>query len=156
MKDQPASPSDLRAHAMRLLARREYSVRDLRDRLCAKWPGQDGISRLADELVEALVMEGSLSDERFVESFVRSRLQRSQGPVKIRAELRKHQIPMDLVDAALEREMEDWVEYASAWLARHHEGALAYEDRAKFYRRLLNRGFSHEQAMRALEQYNPA
>lgn len=137
---------------MRLLARREYAVSELYDRLCTKWRGEADIDRLADELVKDLVNEGSLSDQRYVTAFVRSRIQRSQGPVKIRAELRQRQLPDALIEQALEQESEVWVGLAAAWLARQHGATLEFEDRARFYRRLVNRGFSHEQAMSALNR----
>jgi regulatory protein len=151
-----SSPADLRAQAMSLLARREYAVAELRDRLHAKCQGQDGVESEIGDLLAELIAEGSLSDERYVESYVRSCRQRSQGPMKIRAGLRQRQLPGELVDAALEQDPGAWVGVASAWLARHHEGVLAYEDRAKYYRRLLNRGFSHEQAMQALDAHRSA
>lgn len=138
---------------MRLLAQREYAVAELHGRLCGKWPGEEGIHDLADELVADLVNEGSLSDQRYVDGFIRSRRQRSQGPVKIRAELRQRRLSAELIDAALNQDLDYWVEVAAAWLARQHDGTLDYDDRARFYRRLINRGFSHEQAMQALDQH---
>lgn len=137
---------------MRLLARREYAVSELHGRLCTKWRDAKEIHQLADELVEDLVSEGSLSDQRYVNAFVRSKILRSQGPVKIRAELRQHQLPDALIEQALEQETEVWVDLAAAWLARQHGATQKFEDRARFYRRLINRGFSHEQAMRALDR----
>lgn len=137
---------------MRLLARREYAVGELHGRLCTKWRGEEGIQQLADELVDDLVNEGSLSDQRYVAAFVRSKRQRSQGPVKIRAELRQRQLSDALIEQALDQESEIWVDLAAAWLARKHDGELEFEDRARFYRRLVNRGFSHEQAMCALNR----
>jgi regulatory protein len=154
--DRAFNPTDLRAYAMRLLAQRDYAVHELHGKLCAKWPGEAGIHELADQLTAELVSEGSLSDQRFAESLVRSRLQRSQGPVKIRGELRQHKLASELVDAVLDQDANSWVEIASAWLNRQHPGSLTFEDRGRYYRRLLNRGFSHDQAMRALEQHNPA
>jgi regulatory protein len=150
MADKTASGSDLRAYAMRLLSRREYAVRELHSKVCNKWRGQDDIEFLADQLVDDLQQEGSLSDERYVEAFVRSRRQRSQGPLKIRAELRQKQLPDSLIEQYLDSEEQQWLDLASAWLARQDTGNLDFEGRAKFYRRLINRGFSHDQAMSAL------
>ena len=137
---------------MRLLARREYAVSELHSRLCTKWRGEEGIQSLADELVDELVNEGSLSDQRYVAAFVRSRLQRSLGPVKIRAELRQRQLPDALIEQELDQGTEVWVDLATAWLVRQHCGELGFEDRARYYRRLVNRGFSHEQAMGAIDR----
>ena len=46
------------------------------------------------ELLDALVEENLLSDERFTESFVRFRVQRYQGPLKIKAALRTKGVPI--------------------------------------------------------------
>jgi len=139
---------------MRLLAQREYSVKELHARLCTKWRDAEDIVQLADQLVDDLVTEGSLSDQRYVAAFVRSKEQRSQGPVKIRAELRQRQLSEDLIAQDLEQDFEVWVDRAFAWLSRQHSGELQYEDRARYYRRLVNRGFTHEQAMSALSRYS--
>lgn len=152
MSDKPIAINDLRVYAMRLLARREYAVGELRGRLCTKWRDEEGIRQLADELVDDLVNEGSLSDQRYVAAFVRSRMQRSQGPVKIRAELRQRQLSDALIEQALDQETEVWVDLAASWLGRQLGGPMEFEDRARYYRRLVNRGFSHEQAMIALDR----
>lgn len=154
-RDDPGetpSASELRAFAYRLLGRREYSVFELRQRLLQKWSDVDGIESLADELLDALVAENLLSDERFVESFVRSRIARHQGPLKIRAELRDKGVGDALASAELEARAGDWASLAAEWLARQHHGPVDFETRAKLYRRLANRGFSHDQAMAAIDR----
>jgi regulatory protein len=135
---------------MRLLGQREYAVGELHNRICAKWQAEENIRELADELVAELVSEGTLSDQRFVEAFVRSRQSRNQGPLKIRSELRQRQLPAELIEAALDQDIDFWAEIASAWLARKLNDKLNYDEKARYYRRLINRGFSHEQAMLAL------
>lgn len=138
---------------MNLLARREYAVKELQGRLCVKWRGVEGIRELADELVADLEDEGVLSDQRYAAAFVRSRQQRSQGPVKIRAELRQRQLPDSLIEEALHQDSAYWIDLAANWLLRQHGREFEFEDRARFYRRLVSRGFSHEQAMGALGQH---
>lgn len=140
----------MRAFAYRLLGRREYSVFELGQRLRQKWRSADGIEGLVEQLIEALAEENLVSDQRFTESFVRSRLQRHQGPLKIRAELRNKGLSDALVSAELANYSEQWPELAREWLARQHPGPLDFDARKKFYRRLANRGFTHEQAMDAL------
>ncbi len=139
---------------MSLLGRRDYAVLELYGRLCAHWRGEEGIQQLASQLVEDLVSEGALSDQRYVASFVRSREQRSQGPIKIRAELRQRKLPLDLIEQALERDSEYWIDLAASWLARQNKTELKFEDRARCYRRLVNRGFNHEQAMNAISRHS--
>lgn len=144
------SANELRAFAYRLLGRREYSVFELRQRLLQKWGEAADIGVLADDLLEALVQENLLSDERFVESFVRSRVSRHQGPLKIRAALREKGVDDALISAELDARSETWVDLAAEWLGRQHHGPLDFETRGKLYRRLANRGFTHTQAIDAL------
>ena len=92
----------MRAFAYRLLGRREYSLFELRQRLVRKWPSETDIDRRAADLVDALASENLVSDERFAESFVRSRIQRHQGPVKIRAEMRTRGVPDSLIAQELQ------------------------------------------------------
>jgi regulatory protein len=138
----------MRAFAYQLLGRREYSLAELSARLKKKWPEADGISTLVQQLAE----ENLVSDERFVESFLRSRVQRLQGPLKIRAELRGKGIDESLISEALESPSVSWRELAGQWLDRQQAGELGLKEKQKYYRRLVSRGFTHGQAMDAVNQ----
>ena len=146
--EQP-SAGEVRSFAYRLLGRREYSVYELGQRIHRKWPQLE--SAAVDDLLDALVAENLLSDERFTESYVRMVIQKQQGPLKIRAGLRSRGVPDSLISPELERHAGLWAGLAADWLQRQHPGPLDFEGRGKFYRRLLNRGFSHDQAMEALD-----
>jgi regulatory protein len=144
--DRAPSSAEMRAFAYRLLGRREYSLHELEQRLRQKWPEAAEIG----ELVEALAGENLVSDERFTESFVRSRIARHQGPRKIQAELRGKGVSEHLVAKELDRQAGAWTDLARDWLRRQHPGELDFAARQKYYRRLCNRGFTHDQAMDAL------
>jgi len=144
------SAGELRAFAYRLLGRREYSTFELEQRLRLKWTGLE--PGAVEALLEALAAENLLSDERFTESLVRSLVQRQQGPLKIRAALRAKGVTDALIARELERYTGQWVDLAAHWLARQHSGPLDFDARQKYYRRLVNRGFTHDQAMDALNQ----
>jgi len=152
--DSPQAPSasELRAFAYRLLGRREYSVCELRQRLLQKWRDAGDVEAAVEELLVALQDENLLSDERFVESFVRSRVGRFQGPLKIRAELRERGVDEALVSGELEARSGEWADLATEWLARQHNGPVDFDTRGKLYRRLANRGFTHDQAMAAIDR----
>jgi len=138
----------MRAFAYRLLGRREYSVFELDRRIRQKWPEATGVG----ELVEALLAENLVSDERYTESFVRFRLQRFQGPQKIKAALRSKGVSDTLISRELDAHSEEWSELAVQWLQRQHGGAIDFEDKKKYYRRLMSRGFTHSQAMDAVNR----
>ena len=145
---QQPSAGEIRAFAYRLLGRREYSVLELDQRIRRKWPQLE--STAVDGLIGALVEENLLSDERFAESFVRSTLQRHQGPLRIRAALRARGLSDAVIAGQLDQHSGQWSELAAEWLRRQHPGPLDFDARKKFYRRLVNRGFTHDQAMDAL------
>lgn len=138
--------SEIMEYAGRLLARREYSVGELRRKLARRWPGSDEI----EPAIERLLEDGLLSDRRFAEAFARSRVARFQGPRKIRAELAGRSVSETDIEAALQEVGGSWTDLASEWLARQGGDTSDYDGRARYYRRLLNRGFTHDQAMNAL------
>ena len=65
--------------AMNWLSRREHSQLELRDKLAKR----DVPADVIDATVIALVADGLLSDDRFAEAFVASRVRKGQGPVGI-------------------------------------------------------------------------
>jgi regulatory protein len=133
--------------ALRYLARREYAVEELRHKLVAR--GAD--SGIVGAVINGLVEENLLSDERFTEMYVRTRIRALFGPLKIRAELRGRGV----TDAMIARHMPDgdeaWFDPATEWARKKCHGELDYAARGKIYRSLMNRGFTHEQANVAIE-----
>lgn len=150
MSDTPAGQvtvADARAYAYRYLGAREHSCQELRDKLQRRGVPQDIAYMAVDELAE----EGLVSDRRYAESFTRSRVERHQGPFKIRAELRKRGVPDDLAEQALAAHESDWRELALQWARKRLRGRLDQKEKARLYRGGCNRGFSHEQMMRVIE-----
>ena len=126
--------------------RREHSEGELRRKLHAKWPEYDEI----DSVVEKLLEEGFLSDERYCAAFIRSRVARLQGPRKIRSELSRKLVADSHIEQSMAEADIDWRDLAVQWLSRQKKLANDYEMKAKYYRRLVNRGFTHDQVMDAL------
>jgi len=89
---------------MNLLARREHSTRELKRKL--KVRGMEGA--VVDQALAALQEERLLSDERFVEMLVHSRIGKGQGPLRIQAELREHGVSDELVSAAVDVNDPQW------------------------------------------------
>ena len=88
----------VRKRALSMLARREHSGAELRAKLAA----QGFPSDIIDDALSDLNRSGWLSDERFVEAFVRVRSERGYGPVRIRAELRERGIDDELTAVHLD------------------------------------------------------
>ncbi len=78
-------PGDVRRAAMDLLARREHTRKELARKLSKKFRA---VPEIVEEELDKLKAEGLQSDARLAEVFIRSRVSRGQGPVKIKMELR--------------------------------------------------------------------
>ncbi|WP_210725871.1 regulatory protein RecX [Modicisalibacter radicis] len=141
------SESTPRDDAIRLLARREYSRAELAGRLAARHHDAESVQQTLD----ALEAEGLQSDARFAESFVRSRLARGQGPMKVRAGLNERGIDRELARTALDEAGTDWPALACEVLAKRFDGPGATpRERARRERFLAGRGFDFEQMKYAL------
>ena len=139
--------SEVRDIAMRYLGRREYAVEELRIKLLQR--GAD--SEITDQVVSDLANENLVSDQRFTEMYVRMQIRRLFGPMKIRGVLRSRGIADRLINEAMPDSSDVWFEAASQWASKRCRGDLDYTERAKIYRSLMNRGFSHEHANVALD-----
>ncbi len=140
--------AEIRDIAVRYLSRREYAIEELRQKLLQR--GAD--SGITENVVIGLVDENLLSDQRFTEMYVRMRMRRLFGPMKIRAELRGRGISDTLISELMPSGEDDWFDAASLWAGKRCRGELDYAGRAKIYRSLVNRGFTHEQANIAIER----
>lgn len=128
---------------MDLLARREHSAKELRTKLLVREFDRDEV----DAAIERLIDDGLLSDERFAEAFVASRVRKGQGPLRIRGELEQRGVADGLIEASLGRVDVDWNEVARDVHDRKYGGAAPadYHERARRSRFLQYRGFTGEQ-----------
>lgn len=128
--------------ALGMLARREYSQRELRTRL--ERAGCDEAESQA--AIDALRGHGYQDDQRFGEMLVRTRVAQGYGPTRIRAELKTHA----LTDAAIRELIDvaevDWTALARAQLHKKYGARPAgdYTERGKRAAFLLRRGFAAE------------
>jgi len=132
----------LLASGMRLLAMREHSEKEMKDKLNAK----SGSPSIVIDVVEQLLENSYLCDKRFAESYVRARRNRGFGPVKIRAELKNKGIDSFLVDAHLDPASSQWFEMAEVQYQKKfaNQVMLSYSDWTKRARFLQGRGFTME------------
>lgn len=132
----------VREGALRLLARREHSRRELEQKLARRGWEEALIASCLDELALA----GLQSDERFAESFARARIDRAYGPLRIRAELAQRGIDRSLAQAVLRTLAPDWLAVAADWYERRwgQEPPADLRDKARRQQALARRGFTHE------------
>ena len=144
---QADTPQELRARALRLLARREHSRAELARKLA---PHAESPAAL-EALLEALVARKHLSDERYAEQRVHS-LTRKYGAGRILQELRAKGIDDEAAGRVAARAAAGELERARAILARKYRTPEASrEERARRTRFLLSRGFGHDVVRRALD-----
>ena len=137
MKDEADSPVELRARALRLLARREHSRSELARKLAPRAESTQAL----DGLLDLLEQKKQLSNQRFAAERARV-LSRKYGAARIRQDLKARGVDAETV-ASISSEGD--LEQARAILARkYREPAATREERAKRMRFLQSRGFSSE------------
>ena len=137
--DRFADPKETRKKAMDLLARREHAF----DELCRKLEKAGFDADVTVDAVQRLRDEGLQSDERFVESFVQSRLNQGKGPGRIRAELGQKGVRDAVVEEALSNSGADWYRMAREIRAAKFgaESPSDFKEKARQMRFLQYRGF---------------
>ncbi len=162
--------SAIRMSAMNFLARREHSIAELRRKLLVKFNTQrtserfleknvlensDESEQLIEQSIESiiedaieqvlqqLIADNLLNEQRFTESFIRSRINQGKGSVKIRLDLYERGISADLIDDFLDESFQFWQDYILA--AKEKRFGLAkpkdYKEQCKQSRFLQQRGF---------------
>jgi regulatory protein len=146
----PAAPRSAYETAVGLLARREQSRRELRDRLERKGYG----AAESDAALDRLVAEHYQDDARFGAMLVRARVAQGYGPARLRAELGSHGLPDALIRELVAQADVVWFERARAQLRKHFPGAEATDGdgRARQAQYLLRRGFDGAIARRAVDR----
>jgi regulatory protein len=142
LTETEASAAAVRKQALSMLARREHSGAELRAKLAAKgFPAQ-----IIDDALTDLNRAGWLSDERFVEAFIRARAERGYGPVRIRAELKERGVGDDVIAAHLDARDSQWLVRLRKVRAKRFaaERPQDFAAKARQMRFLQARGFSAE------------
>ena len=131
------SAAELRARALRLLARREHSRDELARKLSPHAESQEAL----ESVLDVLVSKKFLSNERFAE--VRAHwLARKYGAAKIRQDLKAKGVEDELVERV---SSEGELERAQVILSRKYRvPATTREERARRARFLQGRGFSSD------------
>ena len=135
----------VRRAAMNLLARREQSFHELFTKLAQKHPELDK-SQVILPALERLRDENLQSDERFVESYVRYRLIRGNGPLKITIELRQKGVNENLIRGGVYADNIKWNVHCSEVLFKKFgsDNLDSQKVKQKCYLFLSRRGFDGE------------
>lgn len=140
--------SRLRSYAFAVLTRREYSKKELIEKLCLYAQSRDEVLALVEEFAAANYQ----SDQRVAEMTLRSQMQRGKGPQRIKQSLKSK----DLDQAYIQDELEqiDWLKQAYQLKVKKYGPAVATDPKlkAKQARFLLYRGFQMDVVMKAIRQ----
>lgn len=132
--------SELRARAIRLLARREHSRAELARKLA-----EYGTAEEIDDVLQSLTDTGLLSDARYAEAYVRGHAARF-GAARLRQTLRQKGIAGDLIEAQLggADAGDELARARGVWSRKYGTPPADAREWAKQARFLQSRGFSTE------------
>jgi len=149
----PLTREALHGRALAMLARREHSAGEIRDKLHEI----GGDAGMIDAVIVELQERKLQSDERFAESFVRSRAERGYGPRVIEMALRERGIDKESACIALEGSGYDWRAQAVDVCRRRFGRSPASnpKERARQLRFLQYRGFAGSEVSAALKGQLP-
>lgn len=92
--------------AVRMLAAREHSTSELKQKLTRKYKDSEAVSSVVEELLD----QGLVDDNRFIKVLVHSRINKGYGPFYIQQEMRSKG-----VDPRQAERLEEWCN--TDWLA---------------------------------------
>jgi regulatory protein len=145
--ERAGDPQSARSTAVSLLARRDFASGELRGRLERKGFDAAVVASTISELLE----EHALDDARYTMNYVSYEAARGRGPLRIAAELKALELPVELIDTALAQ--------GPDWRVLAHEvrsGKFGLErpsdwtEKARQARFLQYRGFSSDHIRSAL------
>jgi regulatory protein len=135
---------------LEMLARREHSAWELERKLVVRGYALDLIHAALAELGEANLQ----SDRRFTENYIRSRTERGFGPRRIALELKSRGISDALIADCLAEEVSHWDRRAREVRGKRfgQTPPHSHQEQARQERFLHYRGFTPEQASRAVSE----
>lgn len=102
--------------ALRRLAQREYGEEELRRKLSSYAENAADVETVIAQVKQA----GQLSDDRFIEAYIQSRVRRGFGPIRICAELREKGISEDELEGPLAVWKSSWLSLAKRVLEKKY------------------------------------
>lgn len=153
--------SDIRLAGMDLLARREHSSQEVVTKLKRRFGKRLEDADLLHDVVDQLVHEGLLSDERYAASMARQLVNRGSGPSKVAYELRQKGCDPDVALTDAFPDGVDWFAIAEKVFnqkfgtkAMPEQWDLKQKERAKRGRFMASRGFAPSHFMHLLDTSN--
>lgn len=145
-----AELNKLRATALAWMGRQEYYEHKFRQKL----KQNEATDEQIELIVEEFCQNNWLSEQRYCDYFVRSRINKGQGKMRIRADARQKRLDEDCLNQSLGENEVDWFELACAtYDKRFGDKPIAdMKDKAKRLRFMQYRGFSMDEVNHAMAQ----
>ena len=147
---KPTAPRSLLSQGVAFLSRREYSRRQLRERLLERIDGQSQTADDVDRALDTLESKGYLSDERFAQALCRTRAKR-YGNARLTIELRQAGVAPEIARKALQEQSDEYDRALDAWRKRFRTAPDSDKERARQVRFLGARGFPYDVIRRVLD-----
>lgn len=144
-----ADPAVVRAKAMDLLARREHSRLELRQKLIQRGYPPAQIDPVLDRLAE----ERLLDEGRYAELYASTRADKGYGPLRIARELRERGVPDEQVTASLAALETFWLPKLRELHRKRFKSRIPADaaERMRQIRVLRQHGFTLDQIKRLFE-----
>ena len=165
--DYQQALKDCRRAMMNMLARREHSAQELRQKSKEKFHAQPhrfaalqsfdhhGISDIIDDAILKLQEDGLQNDERFTDCYIRARAALLYGPERIKAELFKKGVSQTVISTQMQTSEIDWQWSLQLALDKKCQGspaALEINEQRKLMAYLARRGFDEHDVRNICKQ----
>ncbi|WP_342147383.1 regulatory protein RecX [Rickettsiella endosymbiont of Aleochara curtula] len=139
----------IRQIALEHLARREHTRFTLREKLIQKGFLHQSVEAVLDSLIE----QGFLNEERFCEAFIQKRIRQGYGPIKITAECHQYGINNDIIFSQLPQEEDFWLDAIQKILLKKFRPSQLRKEQLRQIRYFQYRGFKLDQIKASLKIY---
>lgn len=127
------------------LARREHTRFTLREKLIRK----GFLHQSVEAVLDILIQQGFLNDERFCEAFIQKRIRQGYGPVRITAECHQYGINNNVIFSQLPQDEEFWLTAIQKILQKKFRSSHLPKEQLRQIRYLQYRGFTLDQIKKA-------
>ncbi len=142
-------PRSLLSRGVLLLSRRDYSRKQLRERLLERLEESE-TAEMVDETLDVLEKKGYLSEQRFAEMLCRTRSKR-YGNARLSIEMRQAGLSNQVIEQALGQTEDESQRASEVWKRRFGKAAENEKERARQIRFLVARGFPYDIVFRVIK-----
>lgn len=158
MMEKSDQQDKLWSKALAFLAKREHSCQQMRQKLQRYCDNSVEDAACIEDILAQLMAKGWLSDQRFAQEYIESRINRGFGPRRIQWELEQRGILASIIQALLSEGDEIWQQRLLALRKKKFSmGKLPNQQQAMKQRQFFYaRGFTHSQIDQVFAQDPPS